>query len=118
VTLGAAMLAGLDPSVLVRLRPLHGEMLLVGWLIQLAFGVGYWILPRFEGRQPRGSEAAAWVAMLLLNAGLLAAGLGQMAGTGSWALAGRMGEAMAAAIFAVHVWSRVGRRSGAELRSP
>ena len=112
------MLAGLGPDPLLRLRPLHAEMLLVGWLVQLALGVGYWILPRFQGARPRGNETAAWLAVLLLNGGLLAVGLAQAAGYQWCALAGRVGEAMAAAIFAVHVWSRVGRRSSGELRSP
>jgi len=118
VALGAAMLAGVDPQALLRCRPLHAEMLLVGWLVQLAFGVGYWILPRLPGARPRGNESAAWLALLLLNAGLLTAGLAQTVGAQRYALAGRMGEALAAAMFAIHVWSRVGRRSSGELRSP
>ena len=51
-TLGALMLAAhgltLAPTLL-RLRPLHMELLLIGWTVQLALAVAYWILPRRPG---------------------------------------------------------------------
>jgi cbb3-type cytochrome oxidase subunit 1 len=37
------------PSSVMRLRPLHTELLLIGWMVQLAFGVAYWIMPRDRG---------------------------------------------------------------------
>ena len=49
--------------------PGHAEVMLVGWMMQFAFGVAHWILPR------RGAAPAAWpvvAAMLALNAGVLA----------------------------------------------
>ena len=80
-TLGALMLSapilGLAPAVL-KLRPLHAEILLVGWMMQLAFGVAYWILPRLPGTRPRGSEQLAWLSLTLLNGGTVAVGLGHI----------------------------------------
>ena len=62
------------------LRPLHVEFLLVGWTIQLAFGVGFWILPRFRAGAERRRERFAWIAYWLLNAGVLTTGIGGTAG--------------------------------------
>jgi cbb3-type cytochrome oxidase subunit 1 len=114
-TLGAIMLAApaLDlPAGIFRLRPLHAEILLIGWMVQLAFGVAYWILPRFRAGSARGREWPAWVALLLLNSGVLAAGLGQILGPPGLPLAGRASEVLAALTFAIHLWSRVGGPSG------
>lgn len=108
-TLGAVMLAAPTlplPSTILRLRPLHAEVLLVGWMVQLAFGVTYWILPRPRGGSVHGSEWLAWVSLLLLNLGVWAAGLGQTFGVPGLALGGRVAEMLAALSFASHLWSR------------
>ena len=48
---GALMLfekgAPVAPSLL-RLLPMHIEFVLIGWTMQLAMGVAFWILPRFS----------------------------------------------------------------------
>ena len=120
--IGAVMLAapGLHlPAGTLRLRPLHAEMLLIGWVVQLAFGVAYWTLPRFRVGLQRGRSGPAWAAVGLLNAGVFAAGVGQVEGALSLAWIGRMSESLAALTFAVHLWTRVGRGSrGGEIRSP
>ncbi len=109
-TLGAALLArkGLPlPPGLRAWLPTHVEFLLVGWVLQLAFGVAYWILPRMPGGfRPR--PWAAWMAFVLLNGGIGLAGLGPVAGAPGWVPAtGRLLEALAALAFAVHLWPRV-----------
>jgi hypothetical protein len=117
-TLGALMLAarGLAPSsTLLRLRPLHVELLLVGWMVQLALAVGYWILPRRAGTG-RGNERPAWGALLLLNVGVLSVGLGSVLAAPAFVLiAGRATELLAALGFAAHAWPRVRAYS---LRNP
>ena len=68
-TFGGLMLfnKGVPLSVwLWRLLPAHVEFLLLGWTVQLATGVGFWILPRFGSL--RGNERIAWVSFVLLNA--------------------------------------------------
>lgn len=102
--IGALLLAakgfppGFDPWAL---RPVHIEMLLVGWMIQLVMGVAVWIFPRFVlHRAPRRSAVTAWLAFALLNAGVLLVSLGGL-------LAGRLTEIGAAASFAAHLWGRV-----------
>lgn len=117
-TLGAVLLFNkgipLTP-VLVRLLPAHIEFLLVGWVIQLVMGVATWIFPRFGvARLPYGSEAAAWLAFALVNAGVWLVGVGPlMAGRAGDVLPfiGRLVEAASAVVFAANIWARV-RASG------
>lgn len=91
-------------------RNVHLETLLIGWMVQLAMGVAYWILPRVDGGRPRAGLAAASAA--LLNAGVLAAAGGGALGAEGWAVGGRAAEAAAAVLFAAHAWPRL-RRLGA-----
>lgn len=103
--LGALLLAakaGLLPSGLFALRPVHAEMLAVGWLVQFTVGVGGWVLPPVRSLSIR--ERPLWAAALLLNAGVvLVAG----AAVGPWPsggdalrVAGRGLEAAGIAAFA------------------
>ncbi|OGW59868.1 MAG: hypothetical protein A2V83_04335 [Nitrospirae bacterium RBG_16_64_22] len=110
-TLGCLMLVEkavrIDP-VLWRFFDAHVEFLLVGWTVQLAMGVAFWMLPRFEGGTSRGNEPAAWTAFFLVNAGVLLAGLGSFLGLPqAVSLVGRLCEAGAALAFAVHAWPRI-----------
>ena len=108
-TLGALMLAnkGLRFSPLAwRLLPVHIELLLTGWIVQLAMGVAFWILPRFQSS--RGDVRPAWAAFALLNGGLLLVAAGTLLGAPGWiALAGRLAEVAAVAAFALNAWPRV-----------
>jgi hypothetical protein len=117
-TLGGLLLAAKAwplPGWTWRLLPAHVEFLLVGWTLQLALGVAFWILPRFAAPGPRGraapppsrgDERPAWLAYVLLNAGVWAVGAAPWAGA-PLALAGRSAELAGAAAFAVHAWPRV-----------
>ncbi len=73
---GAGMMA--DPYIpgawRVWLAPTHGHMLFVGWFVQFAVGVAYWLLPRRRSPAlPLGyRERPAFIAMAALNLGLLA----------------------------------------------
>ena len=90
------------------LLPLHLELLLFGWLVQFGMGVAYWILPRTPGRpSERGRGFAAVAAFLLLNAGVLLAGMGPALGSDATLAAGRILELLAAVAFASHAWPRV-----------
>lgn len=108
-TFGALMLTnkGLPISPLVwRLLPIHMEFLLAGWLVQLAMGVAFWILPRF--RNQRGNRQVALAAFILLNTGIWLVVIGNAFGaSSSLILAGRLAETGAAVAFAIHAWPRV-----------
>lgn len=109
--LGAVMLAykvtPFTPVLIARLRPLHVELLTLGWTMNLALGVAYWILPRRARDGERGGETAIALAWVLLNLGVLGVGFGQGSGAPEAPLIGRLAEAVAAGTFAVHSWSRV-----------
>lgn len=73
-TLGALMLA--DATVPGSWRhwfgPTHGHILFVGWFLQFAVGVAYWLLPRQRtDDRPFGyHERTALVGFAVLNTGL------------------------------------------------
>ncbi len=108
ITLGALMLAekgiAFDPAVMLAL-PIHIEFLLVGWLIQLAIGVAFWILPRFGTGAARGNERLVWASFVLVNLGIL------LAACQLWLpaalLAGRMAEVAGILLFILGSWRRV-----------
>jgi hypothetical protein len=110
-TFGGLMLfhkgIALHPA-LWRLLPAHIEFVLFGWTVQLAMGVGFWILPRFSRGPERGDERPAWAAFVLLNAGVLLVGLGSLWDASGWLFViGRVAEVAAAMAFTVHAWPRV-----------
>jgi len=108
-TFGALMLfnKGVLVSVWIwRLLPLHVELVLLGWTVQLTMGVAFWILPRFG--LSRGNERVAWVAFVLINAGVWIVGIGPTLGAPAFiTVIGRLAEAGSAVAFAVHAWPRV-----------
>jgi hypothetical protein len=114
-TFGALLLTHkglpLHPA-LWRLLPAHIELLLLGWTLNLALGVAYWILPRFKGGPPRGPEAPVWVAYVLLNVGVLAVCVapwlpGPPTAGAVTNVAGKAAEALAAGTFALHALPRI-----------
>jgi hypothetical protein len=97
-----------------RWLPVHIHMLLIGWIVQLAIGVAYWILPRFTSRdevtgrfeQARGRDALAWASFILLNTSTASA-LVVLTGW-PWAIpASALLAASAALAFTLHAWPRV-----------
>jgi hypothetical protein len=87
------------------LFPLHIEFLLVGWLIQLALGVAFWVIPRFSRGSSHGSVGLVWISFALLNAGILI-GILQY-----WlpdvVLIGRTAELAAGILFVIGSWRRI-----------
>jgi hypothetical protein len=109
--IGALMLTQkglpIDPALL-RMLPMHIEFVLIGWTLQLAMGIAFWILPRFS-REPRyGNQTLGWLALGFLNIGILCAGLGQWLNAPSAVfLFGRIAELAACLFFVLHAWPRV-----------
>ncbi len=114
-SLGAVMLANKGVPFAPwawNLLPAHIDMLLFGFVIQLAMGIGYWILPRYRGATgssgSRGNETMLWIALALLNLGIwLVAFIGWLSLPGAWLIAGRLLEGAAAGLFAIQVWRRI-----------
>ena len=55
--------------ILWQLLPLHYLILFFGWILQLVFGVAFWIMPRFG--KSYGKTWLAWSCYLFLNTGLV-----------------------------------------------
>jgi len=85
----------------------HVEFLLIGWTVQLTFGVAFWILPRLAGGTSRSEVRDAWLAFVLLNLGVMLAALAPIGDAGFTRVAGRFAEAGAAVAFARHAWRRI-----------
>jgi cbb3-type cytochrome oxidase subunit 1 len=109
--IGALMLAQKGVPIegtLLRLLPLHIEVVLVGWTLQLGMGIAFWILPRFSHEPRYGREVFGWLAYGLLNIGVLSVGVGQWLGAPSIIMfVGRVAEVLAVVSFAAHAWPRI-----------
>lgn len=91
------------PAEVWLLRPIHIEVLLVGYFMQLAMGVAVWILPRAGAAPGRLLYAAA----IVLNLGVGVAAAAMVLRQPGMLLAARLAVAVSAVAFAVHLWQRV-----------
>jgi len=109
-TLGALMLANKGISFapwIWSFLPAHMDVLLFGFVIQLAMGMAYWILPRYSGGL-RGNETVVWISVGLLNLGIwLVSLIGFFGLPGQWLALGRLLEGIAAVLFVLQVWGRI-----------
>ncbi len=109
-SLGGVMLANEGWNFAPRLNtvlPGHIEILMMGWVMQLALGVAYWILPRYTQGLPRGNKAAAWISLFLINLGILFVA-GSVFFRAPWPmLAGRSLEVISLLLFLSVTWRRV-----------
>jgi hypothetical protein len=113
--LGAMRAAGTEPGGL--LFPSYTHLLVVGWVTQMIFGVAYWMFPRLSKERPRGSNALAIGACVLLNVGLLIrvvveplqAGRGEQ-GLGGLLVVGAIAQWLAGLAFVINTWPRVKER--------
>ena len=109
--IGALMLAQKGVPIdsnLLRLLPLHIELLLFGWTLQLGMGIAFWILPRFSHEPRYGNQRFGWLAFVLINLGVIVAGAGQWLSLPTAIIVfGRAAELLAVVFFALHAWPRV-----------
>lgn len=106
-TVGAWALAakgGVWPAFPLPVRPLHVEVMLLGWLCQLAVGVALWILP-FSGGVSR--DRRFWAAWGLLNAGIVFIVLGDWTLVFGGEVAGRVCEGFAGGLLVWGLWPRL-----------
>ena len=112
-SVGAIMLMGKGVGAFGLLGtaiPIHVELVVRGWMVQLAMGVALWILPRFGARGPARGSAWGWAAWVLWNVGIVLVIAG-VAGNQGLRFTGRFLELAGAIAFGGAVWSRV-RASG------
>ena len=99
-TLGGLILIDKGIPQIYPLRqflPAHTELMFFGWVMQMIFGVAFWIFPRSQGR--RKNPEYAWIAFGLLNVGLLAFASGLN-------LIGRILELLSVLSFIKLIWQR------------
>ena len=109
-TFGGLMLANkgiLISPFLFTLLPAHMEFLLMGWLVQLAMGVVFWIVPRFSGAKPRGKVYLIILTFWLLNLGICLVALQPYVHVGWLKLAGHSMEVTAVIGFGIGTWKRI-----------
>lgn len=90
-----------------KLLPVHGEVLLIGWLVQLAMGVAFWILPRISGTNPRGNQLLVYLAFWLINLGIALVIMEAVTSHSIFLWAGRLVESTGVLAFVVGSWKRV-----------
>ena len=120
--IGAAMLTdrALPGQWRLWMAPSHAHMLFVGWFLQFAVGVAYWLLPRRRSAdRPLGyGERAATLAVAALNLGLVlrivAEPVERTGGESGLSLALLVASALlqlaAVLVFVAQLWPRVGPR--------
>jgi hypothetical protein len=109
-TFGGLLLAnkGVAISPLIwMLLSVHIEFTFIGWMVQLAIGIAFWILPRFSKSPLRGNERWSWGTLILINVGILCVVLQSLFGLQWFSFIGRILEALALAAFAIGNWKRV-----------
>jgi len=109
-TIGGLMLANKGLSIspfIYTLLPAHMEFLLVGWLVQLAMGVMFWIMPRFSGSKPRGNARLIDLAFWFLNIGIGLVSLRSFLKITGMMVAGRAMEVIAVLVFGLGTWNRI-----------
>ena len=111
ITLGTLMLwnkgSFLDAHIWLLVSS-HLELLIVGWLMQLALGVAFWILPRFTQEPRYGNVRRGWFGFMLLNSGILLVILGiWIPDLSNLQPIGRLVELIAVVILISVLWPRV-----------
>lgn len=109
-TIGALMLiAQITPlySWIWLFLPVHIEILIFGWIIQLTMGVAYWMLPRYLKSGDRGNSAFAWAIIACINLGIIFVIIGSLIHLRfPFRLLGRILEATSVIIFISLHWRR------------
>jgi len=110
-TLGGLLLANKGVPIhplLWLLLPAHQEFLINGWMVHLALGVAFWILPRFAQEPKRGNTQLAWIGWVLLNLGIWGISLSPYLPGWAWMpILGRLFQVGGGLVFALYAWPRV-----------
>lgn len=101
---GLVVKSGVWPPFPLPMRPFHVEVILMGWLCQLALGVALWIFP-FSGSV--SEDARFWGAWGFLNAGILLVVVGRWNVLLEMQIVGRGFELLAGGLLAWGLWPRL-----------
>lgn len=106
-TAGAWVLAakgGLRPAPPLPMRPLHVDVVMIGWVCQLALGVALWILPFSRAVS---KDWRFWAAWALTNGGVVLVVVGHMSGAVPATSLGRSAEIAAGLLLIWGLWPRL-----------
>lgn len=111
IVLGALMLIHkayvVHPAIWVLL-PIHIEVTIFGWIIQLTLGTAYWMLPRFLKGPSRGERKLAYAMIGALNLGIIFVIADSLLSFAlPFALIGRIFELIAVGLFVSLHWNRI-----------
>ncbi len=111
ISMGALMLIHkafpIHPAVWMLL-PIHIEITIFGWIIQLTLGTAYWMLPRFLEGPARGDSSLAYAMIACLNLGIIFVIADPLLSIAlPWDLIGRIFELTAVVLFVVLHWNRI-----------
>lgn len=101
---GLAAKSGLWPAFPLPPRPLHVEVVLIGWICQLAVGVALWIFPFSRSVS---ADLRFWLAWAFLNGGVLLVVVGKWSVVPGVEVAGRGAEFVAAGLLVWGLWPRL-----------
>lgn len=93
-----------------RLLPPHIEIMIFGWVVQLAMGMAFWILPRYPENvrlDKYGNMRVGWAAWVLVNLGIAVGAWGGWEASADLQLLGRMLLLVGAVLFVTIAWGRV-----------
>ena len=116
--LGAMLLINQALNIYARLaafQPVFYHLLMVGWVLQMIFGVAWWMFPLQSREQGRGNELLGWIAFGLLNSGLILRAIfepWQAWGGWSWPLVlAALNQLAAVWLWIIALWPRVKDRA-------
>jgi cbb3-type cytochrome oxidase subunit 1 len=91
-----------------RLLPVHVEMLIFGWMAQLAMGVSFFALPRFPDTEKRyGKVWLGWISFALLNTAIIVMAFAYWQPSAGLAFASRMMLITSAITYVLMIFPRV-----------
>lgn len=90
------------------LLPIHIEVTIFGWIIQLTMGTAYWMLPRFLEGPSRGDSSMAYTMVASLNLGIIFVVADSLLSFAlPFDLIGRILELAAVGLFVKLHWNRI-----------
>jgi hypothetical protein len=98
------------PGVPAPAYPTYLHLLTVGWLTNLITGVAHWMFPRASAERPRGTTGVGWAGLALLNAGLVARGVGEsvpVGGRAAWLAVAAALQLAGGWCWVAHLWPRI-----------
>lgn len=90
------------------LLPMHIEVTIFGWIVQITLGTAYWMLPRYLKGRPRGRRWLGWVMAICLNLGIVFIIIDLLEWVPvSLRFAGRLLQVIAVLLFIYLHWNRI-----------